>query len=98
MPWACTTAAAWLPASAVARTDSGGGIVPGWSMAPVAGWAGAGCQASGGNITYAPVIDARGADAGAVARIERVLAEQSRNFGSNVQATNRLAQVRNVRA
>jgi len=53
---------------------------------------------SSGSFTFAPVIDARGADAGAVIRIERVLAEQSRNFGSNVQATNRLAQVRNVRA
>jgi tape measure domain-containing protein len=50
------------------------------------------------SFTYAPVIDARGADAGAVVRLERIMAEQARNLGPNVQAINRRAQVRNTRA
>ncbi len=61
------------------------------------GFVGQSAPASGG-VTFAPVIDARGADAGAVARIERVLAEQARNFGASVMAANRVAQVRGVRA
>ncbi len=41
---------------------------------------------SGPNITYAPNIDARGADAAAVARIATVLAQDRKNFERNVQA------------
>lgn len=36
-------------------------------------------------VTFAPTIDARGADMAAVARLEQVLAEQSRDFASNVR-------------
>jgi hypothetical protein len=38
------------------------------------------------NFTFAPVIDARGADAAAVARIANVVAKQQRDFERNVQA------------
>ncbi len=38
-------------------------------------------------ITYAPVIDARGADAAAVARLAGVLAEDKRTFESRVKST-----------
>lgn len=41
---------------------------------------------SGPNITYAPQIDARGADAAAVARLAAVLADDKRNFERNVVA------------
>ncbi len=39
----------------------------------------------GPNITFAPVIDARGADTAAVARIEQVLARQSAEFEGRVK-------------
>lgn len=41
---------------------------------------------SGPNITYAPNIDARGADAQAVARLAAALAQDRQNFERNVQA------------
>jgi hypothetical protein len=49
--------------------------------------------------TYAPVfqIDARGADAGAVARIEASLKEQARSFNTRVAGANRVGSVRSVR-
>lgn len=41
----------------------------------------------GGNFTFAPVIDARGADADAVTRLEQVVAKQAREFDARaVQA------------
>lgn len=40
---------------------------------------------SGAPITFAPTIDARGADMAAVARLERVLDEQRRSFTSDVR-------------
>lgn len=46
--------------------------------------AGAGGAAPAPQLTYAPVIDARGADAGAVARIEGQLQQQAREFESKV--------------
>lgn len=36
---------------------------------------------------YSPQIDARGADVAAVARLERIMAEDRRNFGARVEAT-----------
>lgn len=55
-----------------------------------------GVRAAGGgggvNITYAPVIDARGADAGAVARIETALQRAQAEFATNVVKTVRDAQ------
>lgn len=38
------------------------------------------------NVTYAPVIDARGADATAVARLAGVIADDRKNFERNVKA------------
>lgn len=38
------------------------------------------------NMTYAPTIDARGADSAAIARLERILAEQERNFDQKAKA------------
>ncbi|MPZ58434.1 MAG: hypothetical protein GEU91_18465 [Rhizobiales bacterium] len=55
-------------------------------------------QGMGGNV-YAPVynIDARGADAGAVARIERGLMERDRTFNDRVASVNRTMRVRGGR-
>jgi hypothetical protein len=52
-----------------------------------------------GGSTYAPVynIDARGADAAAVARIERSLDQRDRQFSQLTQSSNRMTQVRGVR-
>lgn len=49
---------------------------------------------------YSPVynIDATGADAAAVARLERGLMERDRRFAKDVQAVNGVSQLRNVRA
>lgn len=49
---------------------------------------------------YAPVykIDATGADAAALARVERGLMERDRRFAKDVQAVNGVSQLRNVRA
>jgi tape measure domain-containing protein len=52
---------------------------------------------AGGSFTYAPVIDARGADAGAVSRIERAMQEQARTFSAQVAAANRMRTTRGVR-
>ena len=41
-------------------------------------------QSAAAPITFAPVIDARGADLAAVARLERVLEDQSRTFADRV--------------
>lgn len=56
-------------------------------------------QDMGGRASYAPVynIDARGADAAAVARLERGLAERDRKFGSMVDARVDTRQVRRTR-
>ncbi|MES4991003.1 phage tail length tape measure family protein [Agrobacterium radiobacter] len=48
-------------------------------------------------VNYAPVIDARGADAEAVARLERVVAKQSAEMQSRIEAGIRSAQKRNVK-
>ncbi len=48
-------------------------------------------------INYAPVIDARGADAEAVARLERVVAKQGAEMQGRVEAAVRSAQKRNVK-
>lgn len=42
-------------------------------------------SSAGSSVTFAPVIDARGADVAAVARLEAVLSEQQRNFAANVK-------------
>jgi len=44
------------------------------------------------NITFAPVIDARGADSAAVARLEQVVAKQQQEFQARVVHTVRQAQ------
>lgn len=56
-------------------------------------------QTMGDAGTYAPVynIDARGADAGAVARIERSLQERDRMFAKNVTAVNSVQRSRGTR-
>ncbi len=53
-------------------------------------------QGGGGgvSVTYAPTIDARGADQAAVDRLERVLAKQSAEFESRVVSTVRTAKKR----
>lgn len=51
----------------------------------------------GGGFTYAPVIDARGADSGAVARLERVLERQRQELPAMVINTMRQARRSNVR-
>jgi len=48
-------------------------------------------------VNYAPVIDARGADAEAVARLERVVAKQGAEMQGRVEAAVRSAQKRNVK-
>ncbi|WP_019567274.1 phage tail length tape measure family protein [Agrobacterium sp. 10MFCol1.1] len=48
-------------------------------------------------INYAPVIDARGADAEAVARLERVVAKHGAEMQGRVEAAVRSAQKRNVK-
>lgn len=48
-------------------------------------------------VNYAPVIDARGADAAAVARLERVVAKQGAEMQGRVEAAVRSAQKRNVK-
>jgi hypothetical protein len=54
--------------------------------------------AGGGSvINYAPVIDARGADAGAVARIEAVLRAQEQTFSARVGGVMHTNRVRRVR-
>ncbi|HYC66640.1 hypothetical protein [Brevundimonas sp.] len=45
-----------------------------------------GARGGGSSVTFAPVIDARGADMAAVRRLERALDEQRRNFASEVNA------------
>lgn len=54
-------------------------------------------QSSPVAVTYAPVIDARGADAAAVARLEKVVAKQSAEMQSRIEAGIRSAQKRNVK-
>jgi tape measure domain-containing protein len=51
-------------------------------------------SSSGSSITYAPTIDARGADGEAVARLERVIAKDKAEFQSRVVSTVREAQKR----
>lgn len=48
-------------------------------------------------VNFAPVIDARGADAEAVARLERVVAKQGAEMQGRVEAAVRSAQKRNVK-
>lgn len=48
-------------------------------------------------VNYAPVIDARGADAEAVARLEKIVAKQGAEMQGRVEAAVRSAQKRNVR-
>lgn len=45
-----------------------------------------GAMSSGPNISFAPAIDARGADEAAVARLERVIVRQQAEFESRVKA------------
>ncbi len=54
-------------------------------------------QSSPVAVTYAPVIDARGADAAAVARLEKVVARQGAEMQGRVEAAVRSAQKRNVK-
>ncbi|RJG46498.1 tape measure protein [Mesorhizobium sp. DCY119] len=49
-------------------------------------------QNNGPNMTFAPVIDARGADVAAVDRLERVVAKQQQEFEARVVNTVRRAQ------
>jgi tape measure domain-containing protein len=48
-------------------------------------------------VNYAPVIDARGADSAAVARLEQVVAKQGAEMQGRVEAAVRSAQKRNVK-
>lgn len=48
-------------------------------------------------INFNPVIDARGADQAAVARLEQQMREQSKALGKEVNSINRRTQVRNLR-
>jgi tape measure domain-containing protein len=59
--------------------DSNGTIVPRLPSMP------SGSGSSGPSITFAPVIDARGADIAAVARIEQVVAKQQVEFEGRVK-------------
>lgn len=52
---------------------------------------GATSSSSGGSFTFAPVIDARGADVAAVARLEQVVAQQQAQFSGRVVETMRNA-------
>lgn len=52
---------------------------------------GAATSGGGGSFTFAPVIDARGADVAAVARLEQVVARQQAEFEGRVVATMRKA-------
>ncbi len=52
---------------------------------------GASSSSSGGSFTFAPVIDARGADVAAVARLEQVVAQQQAQFSGRVVETMRNA-------
>jgi tape measure domain-containing protein len=49
------------------------------------------------SVNYAPVIDARGADAEAVARLEKVVAKQASELQGRIEAGVRSAQKRNVK-
>lgn len=51
----------------------------------------------GGGLVYAPVIDARGADQGAIARLERRMNEQYQNFGKMVDARVKTSNTRKTR-
>lgn len=63
---------------------NGGGVV-GRANSASAGVTSGPSRGSSSSVTFAPTIDARGADLAAVARIERVLAEQSRDFADSVR-------------
>lgn len=52
---------------------------------------GASSSSGGGSFTFAPVIDARGADVAAVARLEQVVAKQQAEFSGRVVETMRQA-------
>jgi len=52
---------------------------------------GAATSGGGGSFTFAPQIDARGADVAAVARLEQVVARQQAEFEGRVVATMRKA-------
>ena len=52
---------------------------------------GASYTSSGGSFTFAPIIDARGADVAAVARLEQVVAQQQAQFSGRVVETMRNA-------
>ncbi|NYD84322.1 tape measure protein [Brucella intermedia] len=52
---------------------------------------GASSSTGGGSFTFAPVIDARGADVAAVARLEQVVAKQQAEFSGRVVQTMRQA-------
>nr|WP_176024859.1 tape measure protein [Brucella pseudintermedia] len=52
---------------------------------------GAASSGGGGSFTFAPVIDARGADVAAVARLEQVVAKQQAEFSARVVQTMRQA-------
>lgn len=52
---------------------------------------GASSSGGGGSFTFAPVIDARGADVAAVARLEQVVAKQQAEFSGRVVQTMRQA-------
>lgn len=54
-------------------------------------------QGRGGTNVYAPVIDARGADQAAIARLQRQMDEQYRNFGKMVDARNGVREKRGTR-
>ena len=53
---------------------------------------------SGNSISFSTTIDARGADAAAVARIERSQLAMQQNFSKQVVAVNRQSEIRRVRA
>lgn len=55
-------------------------------------------RAAGAAMSFNYTIDARGAEAGAVARIERVMAQQQADLGRQIDAADRRRSVRGVRA
>lgn len=68
-----------------------GGRVPGLANGGMVGRASAAAasvssvgRSAAGSVTFAPVVDARGADLAAVRRLEAVIDEQQRNFAANV--------------
>lgn len=75
--------------------QNGGYVNPGLASARAA--SSIPTSSGGAAVTYAPVIDARGADVEAVARLERIIETDRRNFSARVQNAVRGARNSNVK-